>query len=79
MTNTNSAPKKETAIQMLMLDNHKDLNLNELRDLFLTVSRTFVENLDKCKVEELRSIQIYMRKIKHEIETKDPTNAALKR
>jgi hypothetical protein len=54
-----------------MLDNPKDLKLKELRDLFITVSKTFVEHLENGKVEELKAIQNYMRKITDEIELLD--------
>lgn len=61
----------------MLQPNPQDLNLKELRDLFLVISRTFVENLQSGKIDDLKAIQHYMRQITDEIEQKELHGSSL--
>ena len=71
MPETNSAPPREKSILNLISNDPKALNLNELKNLFLSISRTFADHLETGKVDDLKAIQHYLRKIKDEIELRD--------
>lgn len=71
MKHAESVPKPGISMHKLLQNDLKDLHLNELRDVFLYVFRLFVENLQNGKVDDLRSIRIYLRKIQDEIAIRD--------
>lgn len=55
----------------LSLPNPQELNSRELRQLFIRISREFVNQLHEKNLRELREFQAYIRSVAFEIELKD--------
>jgi hypothetical protein len=65
---------EQRIIPPLMLPDPRPLNIPELMQLFVEVSRYFTGQIADCKdVEVLEDLQLYMRAITSEIERKQKT------
>lgn len=69
----NSNPDiRKRLISRLMLPNPHEMEVKDLRELFIKVSKEFVNELHNGKdVTELRDIQSYLRLVTFEIELKE--------